>query len=119
MKRTVSNETTLSWLSNLDRYPPSLHLPAIKSIEGRMPIRQVPSMETHPEEDTYLGWMLFKGADRADLGLKEERPRTVNVKHLARTYVVGIPEEYADEKSRSKSPKSRKSNASIFLRSYC
>lgn len=102
----MSNASTLSWLSNLDRYPPSLHLPAIKSIEDRIPLREVSTMETHPEEDTYLGWMLFKSADRPDLGLKEERPRTVNVKHRARTYVVGIPEEYADEKSRSKSPES-------------
>jgi hypothetical protein len=56
-----------------------------------------------PEEDIYLGWTLFKGADRPDLGLKEEKPLMINVKHLAQTYVVGIPEEYADTKSKSKS----------------
>jgi hypothetical protein len=56
----------------------------------------------HPEEDIYLGWTIFKGADRPDLGLKEEKPLMINVKHLAQTYVVGIPEDYADAKSKSK-----------------
>jgi len=49
-----------------------------------------------------LGWTLFKDANRPDLGLKEEKPLMINVKHTAHTYVVGIPEEYADAKSKSK-----------------
>ncbi len=49
-----------------------------------------------------MGWTLFKSADRPDLGLKEEKPLMINVKHIAQTYVVGIPEEYADAKSKSK-----------------
>jgi hypothetical protein len=49
-----------------------------------------------------LGWTLFKDANRPDLGLNESKPLMINVKHTAHTYVVGIPEEYADAKSKSK-----------------
>ena len=99
----LSEETGLSRVSNVEKYPPALNLPAIKSIDDRISVRELPATEVQPEEDVYLGWMLFKGAQRPDLGLKEETPKMVKVRHLARTYVVGIPEEYADEKSRSKS----------------
>jgi hypothetical protein len=77
-------------------------LPAIKSIDKKPTTREPSSTLPQADEDVYLGWTLFKAADRPDLGLKEEKPLMINVKHTAQTYVVGIPEEYADAKSKSK-----------------
>ena len=59
------------------------------------------SIETHSKEDIFLGWSLFKSIDRPELGFKQEKPRMVKVKHIAQTYVVGIPVEYADSRSKS------------------
>jgi hypothetical protein len=102
VEKSTSNETASTWLANLnkDTIPP--HLPAIKSIEDRPTSRVSHPIQLHTDETIHLGWTLFKSIDRPDLGLKEEKPRMINVKHIAQTYVVGIPEEYADAKSKSK-----------------
>jgi hypothetical protein len=102
VEKPLRHETTAAWLSNLNKETTSFRLPAIKSIEDRFTLHQSTPIQNHPDEDIYLGWTLFKSADRPELGLKEEKPQVINVKHIAQTYVVGIPEEYADEKSRSK-----------------
>lgn len=95
--KPTSNETIATWLTQFDKQITPPVLPAIKSINDQ-PIKR----ESYINEDRHLGWTLFKGADRPDLGLKDEKPRMINVKHQAQTYVVGIPEEYADERSKSK-----------------
>lgn len=79
-----------NWVSDLRR----------TSLPRLPPIQE--SAVMHPREDLYLGWTLFKGAERQELGLREVKPRMVQVKHRAKTFVVGIPEEYADARSRSK-----------------
>jgi hypothetical protein len=94
-----NDQKASTWLSNLDKDTKSRptispHLPALKPADDKVVI--------HADEDLYLGWTLFKSADRQELGLKEENPRMINVKHIAQTYVVGIPEEYADAKSKGK-----------------
>ena len=101
-ERSSSNQTTLAWLSNLTNDLASQQLPAIKSNDNKSKISQQHSLLPRTDDDLYLGWTLFKSASYPDLGLREEKPLMINVKHRARTYVVGIPEEYADEKSKSK-----------------
>lgn len=89
-------ETAATWLSNLNK-------DTVLSIIDKQPTtHESYPTQSHPDENIYLGWKLFKGADRPDLGLKDEKPRLINVKHIAQTYVVGIPEEYADDRSKSK-----------------
>ena len=73
-----------------------------KTLPDERPLRTRETPAIPLQEDLYLGWTLFKGADRAELGLREEAPRMIQVKHRAQTFVVGIPEEYADARSRSK-----------------
>ena len=75
-------------------------LPAIKPPDTTERIQPPQSSDG----DLYLGWTSFKWADRQDLGLREETPRLINVKHTALTYVVGIPEDYADDKSQGNEP---------------
>ncbi|CAF0769866.1 unnamed protein product [Adineta steineri] len=98
-EKTVKNNekspdvhTTLTWLSNLNKDTTTPYLPSIKS--------QPNAIHNQTKEDVYLGWTLFKDAIHSDVGLTEEKPAMINVKHIAQTYVVGIPEEYADTKSK-------------------
>ncbi|UJR22823.1 hypothetical protein I4U23_025853 [Adineta vaga] len=100
-ERSSSNQTTLAWLSNLTNDLASQQLPAIKSNDNKSKISQQHSLLPRTDDDLYLGWTLFKSASYPDLGLREEKPLMINVKHRAQTYVVGIPEEYADEKSKT------------------
>lgn len=62
-------------------------------------VPESPVLRSKP--DVYLGWTLFKGADDQQTGLRTEKGRLVRVKHQAETYVIGIPEDYADAKSKS------------------
>lgn len=55
-----------------------------------------------PKDDVLLGWTLFKGNDDQSTVLRLEKPRRIQVKHFAKMCVVGIPEEYADKKSKCK-----------------
>jgi hypothetical protein len=77
---------------------------------------QLHSLAAHTEEDRYLGWTLFKDATHPELGLHEERPLMINVKHRAQTYVVGIPEEYVDAKSKSKMGLKRERDDDVDIR---
>ncbi|CAF3800448.1 unnamed protein product, partial [Adineta steineri] len=91
-EKSPNNHTTLTWLSNLNKDTTTPYLPSIKS--------QPNAIHNQTREDVYLGWTLFKDAIHSDVGLTEEKPVMINVKHIAQTYVVGIPEEYADTKSK-------------------
>ncbi|CAF4291265.1 unnamed protein product, partial [Rotaria sp. Silwood2] len=95
-----SRQTTSTWLSNLKKDTTLSYLPTIKPIDNKSINRELSSPEIRTADDLYLGWTLFKSIDRPDVGLKEEKPRMINVKHIAQTFVVGIPEEYADTKTK-------------------
>ena len=101
-EKFINNQTTLAWLSDLTSELASLQQPVMKSNDNKLSIVQQRTVHFHTDEDLYLGWTLFKSASYPELGLREERPLMINVKHKAQTYVVGIPEEYADEQSQSK-----------------
>ncbi|CAM4915049.1 unnamed protein product [Rotaria socialis] len=105
--RPSSRQTATAWLSNLNKETKVSYLPAIESIEKKTTNQKPQSSTISNDDDLYLGWKLFKSIDRPELGLKEEKPRMINVKHIAQTYVVGIPEEYADTKTKSKSIRPR------------
>ncbi|CAF3690242.1 unnamed protein product [Rotaria sordida] len=95
------HQTTATWLSNLYKDTTFSYPPTIEPIDNKLINRELSSPQIHTDDDLYLGWTLFKSIDRPDLGLKEEKPRMINVKHIAQTYVVGIPEEYADTKTKA------------------
>ncbi|CAF4805570.1 unnamed protein product [Rotaria sp. Silwood1] len=94
-------QTVSTWLSSLNQDTTFSYLPTIKPIDNKLINREISSPQIHIDDDLYLGWTLFKSIDRPDLGLKEEKPRIINVKHLAQTFVVGIPEEYTDNKTKA------------------
>ncbi|CAF1222036.1 unnamed protein product [Adineta ricciae] len=98
-EKFINNQTTLAWLSDLTNELASLQQPLMKSNDSKLNIVQQRTVHSHTDEDLYLGWTLFKSASYPELGLREERPLMINVKHKAQTYVVGIPEEYADEQA--------------------
>ena len=102
VEKPISNQTNTGWFSNLNKDITTTHLPAIKSMDDKLSNKKSHRTPSPTDEELYLGWTLFKGAERSDLGLKVEKPVMINVKHIAQTYVVGIPEEYADKKSKSK-----------------
>ncbi|CAF0888177.1 unnamed protein product [Adineta ricciae] len=98
-EKFINNQTTLAWLSDLTNELASLQQPVMKSNDNKLSIAQQRTVHSHTDEDLYLGWTLFKSASYPELGLREERPLMINVKHKAQTYVVGIPEQYADDQS--------------------
>ncbi|CAF2090381.1 unnamed protein product [Rotaria magnacalcarata] len=102
-----SRQTATTWLSNLNKETTVSYSPTIESIEKKPTNQKSQSIIISNDDDLYLGWKLFKSIDRPELGLKDEKPRMINVKHIAQTYVVGIPEEYADTKTKSKSIRPR------------
>jgi hypothetical protein len=81
----------------------SFRLSTITSLDNDV-TRRTPLNSTRMKtnNDLYLGWTLFKGANRHELGLREEMPRIIQVKHQANTYVIGIPEQYANDRSKGK-----------------
>ena len=102
VEKSFSQRMTPMWLSNLDNDTTISYLPIIKSAENETFSRVLNRTQIRPNEDIYLGWSLFKSIDHPDLGLREERPIIINVKHIAQTYVIGIPEEYTDLKSKGR-----------------
>ncbi|CAF4245895.1 unnamed protein product [Rotaria sordida] len=98
----------LRWLSNLYKNTTFSYLPTIKSIDNKSINRELSSSKIHTDDDLCLGWILFKSIDRPDLDLKEEKPRMINVKHIAETYVVGIADKiYQGKPILPHSPKSQ------------
>lgn len=91
-----------TWFSDLNKDTTVSYLPSTSFLNEPIKRESNATTMSTDDDDLYLGWTLFKSIDRPELGLKEEKPRIIHVKHLAQTYVVGIPEEYADEKTKSK-----------------